>query len=148
MLAVTKSLATLCCGTFFGAAFYISLVQHPATLEMGSTFAARFFPPMYGRAAMVQASLAMVGCLAAFAAWVKRAGCLWLAVAVLIGSVVAFTLVVMKPVNDALLQGGGVSTAELDALLNRWGYLHWVRTMASGLAFIACVAGFRTRPAP
>ena len=148
MLEVTKTLATLCCGVFFGAVLYISLVQYPATLEMGSDFAARFFPPMYGRAAVVQASLAVVGCAAAVAAWLRGAGRLWLAAAVLLGSVVPFTLVVMKPVNDALLQGGGVSTAELDALLIRWGYLHWARTVASGFAFVSFLACSRPRSAP
>jgi hypothetical protein len=30
MLEVSKLLTTFCCGVFFGAALYISLVQHPA----------------------------------------------------------------------------------------------------------------------
>ena len=144
MLEAVKLLATLCCGVFFGAALYISLVQHPAALETGNEFAARFFPPMYGRAAAMQASLAVVGCAAAIAAWLRGAG-RWLAAAVLLGSVVPFTLVVMKPVNDALLQGGDVSTVELDALLMRWGYLHWTRTVASGLAFVTCLVAIVRR---
>jgi Domain of unknown function (DUF1772) len=139
MREVIKTLATLCCGVFFGAALYISLVQHPAALEAGNDFAARFFPPMYGRAAVMQASLAVIGCVAAFVAWLTGAGRLWLAAAVLLGSVVPFTLVAMKPVNDALLQGTDASTVELDALLVRWGYLHWARTVASGLAFVTCL---------
>jgi len=145
MLEAVKLLATLCCGVFFGAALYISLVQHPAALETGNEFAARFFPPMYGRAAAMQASLAVVGCAAAIAAWLRGAGRWWLAAAVLLGSVVPFTLVVMKPVNDALLQGGDVSTVELDALLIRWGYLHWARTVASGLAFVTCLVAIVRR---
>jgi hypothetical protein len=36
---------------FFGAALYNSLVQHPAALETGTDFAARFFRSMYARAA-------------------------------------------------------------------------------------------------
>ena len=74
MLEAVKLLATLCCGVFFGAALYISLVQHPAALETGNEFAARFFPPMYGRAAAMQASLAVVGCAAAIAAWLRGRG--------------------------------------------------------------------------
>src|ERR1700756_5025955 len=106
MLHATELIATLCCGVFFGAALYISLVQHPAALETGNEFAARFFRPMYRRAAVLQASVALVGCASAIAAWLSGEGRLWLAVAVLIGSVVPFTLVVIKPVNDALLRGG------------------------------------------
>jgi hypothetical protein len=121
MREATKLLATLCCGVFFGAALYISLVQHPAALETGNDFAARFFPPMYRRATALQASLALVGCVAAIAAWLGGAGRLWLAAAVLLGSVVPFTLVVIKPVNDALLQGAGLSPVELGALLRALG---------------------------
>jgi hypothetical protein len=63
---------------FFGAALYISLVQHPAALETGNDFAARFFPPMYGRASVLQASLAVIGCMAAIAAWLRvQAVCGW-----------------------------------------------------------------------
>jgi hypothetical protein len=58
MVEVTKLLATLCCGVFFGAALYISLVQHPATLETGNDFAARFFPQcMSGPLSFRRASL-------------------------------------------------------------------------------------------
>jgi hypothetical protein len=148
MREITKVLATFCCGVFFGAALYISLVQHPAALETGNDFAARFFAPMYRRAAVLQASLASVGCAAAIAAWLRGAGRMWLAAAVLLGSVVPFTLVVIKPVNDALLQGGDVSAVELGALLVRWGYLHWARTVASGLAFLLCLVGVRPGAAP
>jgi len=138
MLEITKLLATFCCGVFFGAALYISLVQHPAALETGYDFAARFFRPMYRRAAILQASLALIGCAAALAAWLSGAGRLWLAAAVLIGSVVPFTLFVIKPVNDALLWDKVVAS-EVSALLIRWGHLHWARTAVSGAAFAACL---------
>jgi len=146
VLEATKLLASFCCGVFFGAALYISLVQHPAALETGIDFAARFFGPMYGRAAIFQASLALTGCAAGVAAWLSGAGRLWLTAAVLIGSVVPFTLIVVKSVNDVLLGGGAVGS-ELNALLVRWGYLHWVRTVASGLAFVACLVGVVRRGA-
>jgi len=137
---LAEGLATFCCGVFFGAALYISLVQHPAAIETGIDFAVRFFPAMYRRAAVFQASLALIGCAAAIAAWLRGAGRVWLAVAVLLGGVVPFTLVVMKPVNDALLQGSALP-AEFEALLVRWGNLHWARTVASGLAFVICLFG-------
>jgi Anthrone oxygenase len=147
MLEVIKLVATLCCGVFFGAALYVSLVQHPAMLETGNHFAMRFFPPMYGRAAIVQASLAVVGCIAGVLAWLSGAGRWWLVAAVLLGSVVPFTLVVIRPVNDALLQGGDIAAIEVDALLVRWGYLHWARTVASGLAFVTCLVAMVRRAA-
>jgi hypothetical protein len=74
MLEAAKLLATFCCGVFFGAALYISLVQHPAAFETGNDFARRFFRPMYRRAAVLQASLALIGCASAIAAWLSGAG--------------------------------------------------------------------------
>jgi hypothetical protein len=129
---------------FFGAALYISVVQHPAALETGNDFAARFFRPMYRRAAVLQASLALVGCASSIAAWLGGAGELWLIAAVLIGSVVPFTLIVIKPVNDALLEKREV-TSGAGGLLLRWGYLHWARSVASGLAFLLCLIGLTLR---
>src|SRR5262249_41180733 len=114
------------------------LVQHPAALETGIDFAGRFFRPMYGRAAIFQVSLALIGCAAAIAAWLSGAGRLWLAAAVLIGSVVPFTLIVVKSVNDVLLQGWAVGS-ELGAFLVRGGYLHWIRRVARGAAFAPCL---------
>src|SRR5262249_6493959 len=60
-------------------------------------------------------------------------------------SVVPFTLLVIKPVNDALMQGGDVSRPELGTLLVRWSYLHWARTVASGFAFLLCLVSLRRR---
>ena len=145
MREATKLIATICCGLFFGAALYISLVQHPALLETGSDFAVRFFPLMYGRAAVLQAMLALIGCVAAILASFFGYGRSWWAAGILIGSVVPFTLFVIKPVNDAIFQSGEASHAEIVALLARWGKLHWVRTIASGLALILCLNAYRPR---
>src|SRR5262245_65462386 len=109
---MSKLLATFCCGVFFGAALYISLVQHPAARETGQDFAVRFFPSMYRRAAVVQASLALVGCAAALTAWLRGAGRVWSAGGVPLGGGVPFALLVMNPVTGALLQRGDVSAPE------------------------------------
>src|SRR5687768_5335448 len=67
-------IATVCAGLFAGAAAYISFVEHPARLECGTELAAAEFGPSYRRAAVMQASLAAVGLLAAVAAWVRGRG--------------------------------------------------------------------------
>jgi hypothetical protein len=48
---IFQIIAVLSCGTFFGAAVYISLAQPLAALEADVAVGGRFFPPMYGRAA-------------------------------------------------------------------------------------------------
>ena len=135
---VVEILATVCCAVFFGAAAYISLVQHPAALETGSEFAVRFFAPMYRRASIMQASLAIVGSIASIAAYLLGAGWAWLLSAILMGSVVPFTLLVVEPLNDQIkvLDPSAERAVEL---LIKWGRLHWVRTVASGAAFMMCL---------
>jgi hypothetical protein len=137
---VAEGLATFCCGVFFGAAAYISLAQHPAALETGGEWAARFFPPMYARASIMQASLAITGTAAAFAAYLAGAGRAWLGAAVMIFSVIPFTLFVIAPVNQQ------ITAIDLPAdragdLLVHWGRLHWIRTVASGISFFMCLVG-------
>ena len=83
MLEVTKLFATLCCGVFFGAALYISPVQHPAALETGNDFAARFFSPHVSAPRCAASEFRcnrMFRCDRRLARW---AGKLWLVAAVL-----------------------------------------------------------------
>jgi hypothetical protein len=128
--------ATLCAGLFAGAAIYITLVEHPARLECGTALAATEFGPSYRRATVLQASLAALGCLAALTGWARGAGLPVLLGGVLLGSVVPFTLVVILPTNKRLLDPElDRGSAEAAALLKRWGRLHAVRSVASGLAF-------------
>jgi hypothetical protein len=135
---VTELLATFCCAVFFGAAAYISLVQQPAALETGSDFAVRFFAPMYGRASIMQASLAIVGSIASVVAYFLGAGQAWLVTAVLIASVVPFTLLIIEPLNEQIKVLDPAAERAVELLL-RWGRLHWFRTVASGAAFVICL---------
>jgi uncharacterized membrane protein len=133
--SIAEGLATICCAVFFGAAAYISLVQHPAALETGSEFAVRFFAPMYRRASIMQASLALFGGIASLAAYFFGAGRAWLLSAVLIAGVVPFTVIVIEPLNDQIKEVDPSTDRAVDLLTQR-GRLHWVRTIASGAAFV------------
>ena len=129
--------ATLCGGLFAGAAIYVNAVEHPARLSCGVDVALREFAPSYRRATVMQASLAIAGCvMGLWSAWLHSD--VWLASgAVLLGSVVPFTLVVMLPTNhqlvDPALDPGGQRATQL---LRRWGRLHAVRSVLSGAAFL------------
>ena len=138
---LAELIATLCAGLFAGAAIYITLVEHPARLECGTALAATEFGPSYRRATIMQASLAAVGFLAALAAWAQGAGPAVLLGGILLGLVIPFTLIVILPTNkrllDPTLERGSPEAA---SLLERWGRLHAVRSVASGVAFgvLAC----------
>lgn len=133
--------ALLCAGIFAGAAIYISVVQHPAALQAG--VAGRLFPPMYARAAPMQASLAVLGSLAGLLAGVTgAAGGASIVGALLLLAVVVFTLVRIKPINDALTDRARDPAApETLELLARWGRLHHLRSVAGGTAFLCYLAG-------
>ncbi len=128
--------ALFLCGIFFGAAVYISIAQHPATMKTGTPFAAKFFPPMYNLAAPMQIATAIGGTLAGLLQWFFGGSILWLVGAVLLIFVIPFTLIFLKPINDQLLDSNAQRTdADTEKLLNQWAPLHWVRSIASGLAF-------------
>lgn len=139
-------LATLCAGLFAGAAIYITAVEHPARLACGPTIAVKTFAPSYHRGAVMQASLAVAGCGAGVAAWVQNANGWLLLGALLLGSVVPFTLLVIFPTNKRLLDPALLAeTPEARALLTRWGQLHAVRSLVSAVAFVICLLSLAVR---
>ncbi|MGH7422020.1 MAG: DUF1772 domain-containing protein [Candidatus Rokuibacteriota bacterium] len=134
---ILELVAMLCAGLFAGAAIYVSLVEHPARLECGPTLALAEFGPSYRRASVMQASLAVVGCLAAVAAWAHGSATAVLVAGLLLGAAIPFTLIVMRPTNKRLLDGGlDRASPETGALLGRWGRLHAVRSVVGGAAFL------------
>jgi len=134
---LAKFLTTLSCGLFAGAAIYISLVEHPARLECGAELAVTEFGPSYRRAAVMQASLAAAGLVCAIGAWLAGAGVWWLIGGILLGSVIPFTLVVIMPTNKQLLAPTlDKGSPQARELLSRWGKLHALRSVLSGLALV------------
>jgi hypothetical protein len=134
---VLELIALLCTGIFAGAAIYISTVEHPARMECGIPLALAQFRPSYRRAAVMQATLAAIGCLSAVSAWAQGRGALVLLAGILLGAVIPFTLVVILPTNKRLLAPGlAPGSVESAALLVRWGRLHAVRSAASGVSFV------------
>ncbi|HYT87177.1 MAG TPA: DUF1772 domain-containing protein [Gemmataceae bacterium] len=133
-------LAIVCAGLFAGAALYITFVEHPARLECGTAIAATEFGPSYRRATTMQASLAAVGLVAATVAWTQERGLQVLVGGLLLGIVIPFTLLVILPTNQRLLDPGlDRASAEAQHLLEHWGRLHAVRSLASAVGFLVLV---------
>lgn len=135
--ACAQFFATFSCALFTGAAVYITFVEHPARMACGTEIAATVFPPSYRRATVMQAPLAVIGFLSALAAWLSGADGSWLLGGLLLGLVVPFTLVAIKPTNNELLaQSLDKRGARTNALLMRWGRLHAVRSVLSVAALL------------
>jgi len=140
-VAVAELVALLAAGLFAGAAVYVTLVEHPARLECGIALALAEFRPSYRRGAVMQASLAGLGCLAALVAWLQRGHASVLIAGLLLGAVIPFTLIVILPTNKRLLASSlDPQQPEVAALLARWGHLHAVRSLAGAVAFL--ILGF------
>ena len=139
---VAKLLAALCAALFAGAALYIALVEQPARLLASMDVALGEFRPGFPRARAMQASLAIAGTVCALLAWWRGAGRAWLLVAALLASIVAFTIVVVGPVYEALLDPAlAPSAPAARALLEHWGRLHLVRVALSLAALVLCLEG-------
>ena len=137
MRQIAEFVAVLARGLFTGAAFYISLVEHPARMECGVEIATTEFAPSYRRATVVQASLAALGLLSSVAAWLAGATLWWLVAGALLGSVIPFTLIVILPTNKQLLNPTlDRRSSQTGQLLSHWGTLHAVRSVLSGLALL------------
>ena len=127
--------ALVASGVFAGACLYVSVVEHPARIEAGPAVAVKHFGPSARRAAVMQGGLAMLGLVTALAAWGLGAGPVWLAGGLMLATMVPFTLIVIKPINNRLLDAG-TGPDEVAGLLRRWARLHAVRTTVGVVVFI------------
>ncbi len=149
MSVLAELLATLTAGLFTGAALYITLVEHPARLSCGPVIAVTEFRPSYKPAAVMQATLALLGAVAAAARWVMGSALGWLIAGILLGAVIPFTLFVILPTNKRLLDRSlNLDSPETTILLTRWGRLHAVRTGLSLVAFLMFLAAPRVPLGP
>ena len=87
-----------------------------------------------------EASSAALGLLSSIAAWLAGATFWWLVAGALLGSVIPFTLFVILPTNKLLLSPTlDKQSVEAERLLARWGKLHAVRSVLSGVALLLFV---------
>jgi uncharacterized membrane protein len=121
----------LSAGLFAGAAIYIDLAEQPARKQIDTAAALAEWRPSYMRA-VVQPLLAAVGSLSALAAWLMGASVWWLVGGVLLVAVIPYTLIVVFPTNNKLLDPDIDNDPDLARrLLIRWGRLHTVRSAMS-----------------
>jgi hypothetical protein len=136
---MTIGLLALVAGAIFmGAALYVSVVEQPARLLLDDRALLSEWKPSYRRGAAMQAPLALLGCLLGLIAWWQTSHAGFLIGALAMIAPWPWTLIAIKPTNDALLatepEGAGPATR---ALVVKWGGLHAVRTGLGALATLA-----------
>ena len=128
-------LALVIAAVFAGAAIYINVAEHPARFGLPVGALLTQWKPSYTRGFAMQASLAVLGCVAGAVAWWKTGDGLWLAGAVVLVSNWPYTLLGIMPTNRQLLAiAPETADAATRSLLERWGRLHAVRSALGVIA--------------
>jgi hypothetical protein len=139
-------LALIAAAFFTGVALYVNVAEQPARLSLDDRALLTEWKPSYKRGAAMQAPLALLGCLLGLIAWWQTSHPGFLIGAVAMIAPWPWTLIGIKPTNDALLatepDRAGPQTR---ALVVKWGALHGVRTALGALATLAflwaCIPG-------
>jgi Domain of unknown function (DUF1772) len=131
-------LALIAAALFTGAAFYVNVVEQPARLSLEDRALLTEWKPSYKRGAAMQAPLALAGFLLAVTAWWQTSEAGFLIGGIAIVAAWPWTLIGIKPTNDALLATGPDQAGpQVRALVIKWGGLHAVRTGLGALATVA-----------
>jgi uncharacterized membrane protein len=140
---LSGQLALMVAAAFAGTAIYVSLCEHPARLKLDPRAMLTQWKPSYKHGAAMQAPLSLIGTILGLIAWWQTGNWMWLAGAVSLILPWPFTLLVIKPTNDALLatdiQNAGPQT---QAMIEKWGRLHAVRTALGVLAAALFLSAF------
>ena len=96
-------LALIASAIFTGAAFYVNFAEQPARLSLDDRALLTEWKPAYKHGAAMQAPLALVGFLLAIIAWWQTSEAGFLIGAIVIVAAWPWTLIGIKPINDALL---------------------------------------------
>jgi hypothetical protein len=131
-------LALTVAAIFTGAALYVGVAEQPARLLLDDRALLTEWQPSYKRGAAMQASIALVGFLLGLIAWWQTSHSGFLIGSIAMIAPWPWTLIGIKPTNDALLatepDHAGPPTR---ALVVKWGALHAVRTVLGALATLA-----------
>jgi Anthrone oxygenase len=138
-------LALTATAIFTGAAFYVNVAEQPARLSLDDRALLAEWKPAYKRGAAMQAPLALLGFVLGLIAWWQTAQTGFLLGALAMLAPLPWTLIRIKPINDALLatepDKAGPQTR---ALISKWGVLHSARTAFGAVATLgflwACIS--------
>ena len=137
-------LTTVAAALFTGAAIYITVAEQPARQVLAAGPMLAQWRASYRRAAVMQASLALIGGALGCWATYQLADGRWLLAALLLVANWPYTLLCIKPTNDALNRLA-IADAGPDArrLVATWGRLHTGRSALGSAAVLACLwAGY------
>jgi|SRR5690349_7015192 Domain of unknown function (DUF1772) len=130
-------LALVAAAVFFGAAFYVNFAEQPARLHLDDRSLLAEWKPSYKRGFAMQAPLAIVGFVLGVIAWWQTRDWLWLAGAIVLLMNWPYTLLGIKPTNNALMALDPTDAGpQSRRLIEKWATLHAVRTTLGAAATV------------
>jgi Domain of unknown function (DUF1772) len=133
-------LALIAAAVFSGAAVYVNVAEQPARLTLDDRALVTQWKPAYKRGAAMQAPLAIAGCVLGLLAWWQTDAWQWLLGAILMIANWPYTFLGIMPTNNKLMATDPANAdADTRTTVERWGWLHCVRTMfgfAATLVFL------------
>jgi uncharacterized membrane protein len=130
-------LALVAAAVFFGAAFYVNVAEQPARLHLDDRSLLAEWKPSYKRGFAMQAPLAIVGFVLGVIAWWQTRDWLWLAGGIVLLMNWPYTLLGIKPTNNALMALDPTDAGpQSRRLIEKWATLHAVRTTLGAAATV------------
>ncbi len=133
MLAGLFALVTA--AMFTGAALYINVAEQPARLELDDRSLLRQWKRSYDRAAIMQASLALIAAIFGAVAFWQSEDWRWVAGALIIFANWPYTILAIRPTNSTLQAvDDDNASRSTRTLIEWWGLLHAGRSVLGAAA--------------
>jgi len=145
VVALSGELALVAAALFTGAAIYVIACEQPARLALDDRALLAEFKPSYKNGTLMQAPLALLGCVLGLIAWWQVGNWRWLAGAIAILSPWPWTLFIIRPINSELLNTDLTNAGpQTRALIVKWGLLHLGRVTFGAAATLLFLLANRT----
>jgi hypothetical protein len=132
---IAGQLAMIAAALFAGAAIYINVAEQPARLTLDDQALLRQWKHSYDRAVVMQAGLALISAILGLIAFWQSRDWRWVVGAVIIFANWPYTLLAIRPTNNALhAVDDKAASQSTRTLVEWWGLLHAVRGVLGAVA--------------